>query len=61
MSLPRSVAGVLRQHVTREVECIDRMYLNALTLSDAWNTHGHELCPIKCGTRRLPALTQVRQ
>jgi len=28
MSLPRSVAEVLRQHVTLEVEGIDRMYLN---------------------------------
>src|SRR5438094_9819939 len=28
MSLPRSVADVLSQHVTLEVECIDRMYLN---------------------------------
>jgi hypothetical protein len=28
MSLPRSVADVLRNHVTLEVECIDRMYLN---------------------------------
>src|SRR6266542_7114358 len=29
MSLPRTVADVLREHVTLEVECIDRMYLNA--------------------------------
>ena len=29
MSLPRTVAEVLREHVTLEVECIDRMYLNA--------------------------------
>src|SRR6266498_4840580 len=29
MSLPRSVAEILREHVTLEVECIDRMYLNA--------------------------------
>lgn len=28
MSLPRTVADVIRQHVTLEVECIDRMYLN---------------------------------
>src|SRR5208337_4104690 len=28
MSLPRSVAEVIRQHVTLEVEGIDRMYLN---------------------------------
>ena len=28
MSLPRTVADVLGQHVTLEVECIDRMYLN---------------------------------
>jgi hypothetical protein len=28
MSLPRTVADVLREHVTLELECIDRMYLN---------------------------------
>jgi hypothetical protein len=28
MSLPRTVAEVLSEHVTLEVECIDRMYLN---------------------------------
>ncbi|MGH3838836.1 MAG: hypothetical protein ACRD08_03520 [Acidimicrobiales bacterium] len=28
MTLPRSVAEVLGQHVTLELECIDRMYLN---------------------------------
>ncbi len=29
MSLPRTVAEILREHVTLEVEGIDRMYLNA--------------------------------
>jgi hypothetical protein len=29
MSLPRTVAEILREHVTLDVECIDRMYLNA--------------------------------
>jgi hypothetical protein len=29
MSLPRTVAEVIRQHVTLELEAIDRMYLNA--------------------------------
>ena len=29
MMVPRSVADVLTDHVTLEVECIDRMYLNA--------------------------------
>ena len=29
MSLPHTVAEVLQEHVTLEVECIDRMYLNA--------------------------------
>ena len=29
MSLPRTVAAILREHVTLEVESIDRMYLNA--------------------------------
>jgi hypothetical protein len=28
MTIPRSVADVLADHVTLEVECIDRMYLN---------------------------------
>src|SRR6476661_10221734 len=28
MSIPRSVAEVLREHVVLEVEAIDRMYLN---------------------------------
>ena len=28
MSLPRSVAEVINEHVTLELECIDRMYLN---------------------------------
>jgi hypothetical protein len=28
MSVPRSVADVLREHVTLELEGIDRMYLN---------------------------------
>ena len=28
MSLPRTVAAVLKNHVTLEVESIDRMYLN---------------------------------
>jgi hypothetical protein len=28
MSLPRTVADVLRKHVTLELECIDRLYLN---------------------------------
>jgi len=29
MTLPRTVADVLSEHVVFEVECIDRMYLNA--------------------------------
>ena len=28
MSLPRNVAKILQEHVTFELECIDRMYLN---------------------------------
>jgi hypothetical protein len=28
VSLPHSVAEVIQKHVTLEVECIDRMYLN---------------------------------
>ena len=30
MTLPRTVAEILRDHVTLEVEGIDRMYLNAV-------------------------------
>ena len=29
MSLPRSVAEILREHVTLQVESVDRLYLNA--------------------------------
>ncbi len=29
MSLPQSIAAVLHEHVTLEVDCIDRLYLNA--------------------------------
>ena len=28
MSVPQSVATILRDHVTLEVECLDRLYLN---------------------------------
>jgi hypothetical protein len=28
MTLPRTVADVLTEHVVLEVECIDRLYLN---------------------------------
>jgi hypothetical protein len=28
MTIPHSVAEVLAEHVTLELECIDRMYLN---------------------------------
>src|ERR1022692_1433355 len=28
MSLPRTIADVLHKHVTLELECIDRLYLN---------------------------------
>ena len=28
MTIPRSVAEILDEHTTLEVECIDRMYLN---------------------------------
>lgn len=32
MSLPRSVAEILREHVTLEIEGIDWMYLNVYVL-----------------------------
>ncbi len=28
MSVPQSVAAVLKEHVTLELECLDRLYLN---------------------------------
>lgn len=30
MSIPSSVAAILKEHVTMELECIDRMYLNVM-------------------------------
>jgi hypothetical protein len=33
MTVARSVADVLTEHVRFEVECIDRMYLNEVYLS----------------------------
>ena len=33
MTLPRTVADVLSEHVSFEVECIDRMYLNVYVRS----------------------------
>lgn len=32
MTLPVTVSDVVAEHVTFEVECIDRMYLNGLRL-----------------------------
>ena len=39
MSVPRTVAEVLREHVTLEVEGIDRMYLNVY-MSDLQREQG---------------------
>jgi hypothetical protein len=36
MTLPRSVADVLAEHVTMELECIDRMYLNVYQPKLMW-------------------------
>ena len=50
MSLPQTVAQVLKDHVTLSVECIDRMYLNPYVpilqrergIAYFWQTHrGH--------------------
>jgi hypothetical protein len=38
-TIPRSVAEVLREHVTLAVECIDRMYLNVY-MSDLQREQG---------------------
>src|SRR5664280_1485638 len=38
MTLPRTVADVLSDHVTFEVECIDRMYLNVWVPRLDWPT-----------------------
>jgi hypothetical protein len=44
MTVARSVADVLNDHVVFEVECIDRMYLNVyvpqLQYSGGWWGHG---------------------
>lgn len=42
MTLPRSVADVLASHVTLELDCIDRMYLNVSS-------------PSSCSSRASPA------
>jgi hypothetical protein len=36
MTLPRTAGEVLGDHVTFEVERIDRMYLNVILIPDAW-------------------------
>jgi hypothetical protein len=36
MTLPRTVADVLADHVAFEVEEIDRVYLNVWQLATAW-------------------------
>jgi hypothetical protein len=44
MSVPRSVAGVLDEHVTLEVEGIDRMYLMRLTPKEDRTRTSDMLC-----------------
>jgi len=36
MSVPQSVAEILNRHITFEVECIDRMYLNVYVPGLQW-------------------------
>jgi hypothetical protein len=40
MTLPPTVGEVLADHVTFEVECIDRMYLNGLDEVEAARRRG---------------------
>jgi hypothetical protein len=53
MTLPRTVADVLSDHVAFEVECIDRMYLNVYVPQLQYATG---LVPASAGTwaSRLP-------
>lgn len=37
MSIPESVSQVIKKHVTLEVECIDRMYLNVIVPNLQWD------------------------
>ena len=46
MSLPRSVADVLKDHVTLEVEGIDRMYLNVYQPRLADRPRSRRLLPL---------------
>jgi len=40
MSIPHSVADILDHHVTFQLECIDRMYLNVLPQQNLWGDSG---------------------
>jgi hypothetical protein len=48
MTLPRTVAEVVAEHVVFQVECIDRMYLNVVTIQPA------------AGIQTLPLVSSVR-
>jgi hypothetical protein len=49
MTLPRSAADVLADHVLFEIEAIDRMYLN---LYQPRLQHGAGIAALRCGRRR---------
>jgi hypothetical protein len=45
MTLPRTVAEVLAEHVVFEVECIDRMYLNVSSTASSLIAQAEQLLP----------------
>jgi hypothetical protein len=58
MSVALTAAEVLRQHVTLEVECIDRMYLNGYV--PQLQTERGVACFFKFHRRQAPACSQSK-
>lgn len=60
MSLPHSLAEILRDHITLEVECIDRMYLNVYIpalqreAGASWFLKQHRQCPVASSAAMAP-------
>jgi hypothetical protein len=54
MTLPRTVADVLSGHVTFEVECIDRMYLNVWQPRLAYGGGWRGSSPVTAATSTPP-------
>ena len=51
MTLPRTVADVLSDHVVFEVECIDRMYLNVYVPTLQTELHWWAICAASLAAR----------